>query len=242
MSEEDQLDPSLEEVAYVQGVYKAFRKQVNEYAVLIEQLLELQGKVVLAEKQVKVARDHLCMVIERTGGVAPKDWDTTLASVRFVNMRLAEACLALLEENRVMTTKQLIRALDHGMYRWRTNTPIRGSQCRIVTPKGRYAARGKVDIRTTNAGNSLRSRSCIKQKVGSAPESGHSPYQRGRTLTGKASELGPHCLGVRISPSPPTSETGRDLHSSILRPVSGGSGFTACLGRTDKFYQTSFKF
>ena len=136
MSEKtEELEPSLEEVSYVRGVYKAFQKQVGEYTALIRELLELQGRIGLIEKQVKVSRDHLCMVIEQTGGVAPEDWDDTLNSVRFVNMRLAEACMSLLEQNKVMTTTQLITALNHGMYRWRTNTPLREVNAALLRQK-----------------------------------------------------------------------------------------------------------
>jgi len=116
---------TLESVSYVKGVYQAFHKQMKEYVGLTEKLLGLQGQIVLAEKQLQIARDHLCMVIEKTPGVMPPNWDQTLKAIRFVGLRLAKAALQVLSENGHMTTDELIQALNDGMYRWRSNSPAR---------------------------------------------------------------------------------------------------------------------
>lgn len=127
---------TMEATSYVHGVYKQFGKLVQEYQGLTAHLLELQGRILLEEKQLQVARDHLCMVIETTPGcVPPPQWDTTLRSVRFVGLRLADACLQVLKEYKEMTTEELINALNHGMYRWRSSSPARELNAAMLRQK-----------------------------------------------------------------------------------------------------------
>jgi len=45
--------------------------------------------------------------------------------VRFVGVRLVDACHALLQERNKMTTAELLKELNAGMYRFRTNSPLR---------------------------------------------------------------------------------------------------------------------
>ena len=126
---------TLESVAYVKGVYHAFHMQTHEYEDLTQQLLSLEGQIALAEKQLQVARDYLCVVIEKTPGVVPPNWDETLQSVRFVGIRLVDACLQLLREKNEMTTTELIEGLNHGMYRWRTSSPAREMNAALLRQK-----------------------------------------------------------------------------------------------------------
>ena len=126
---------TMESVAYVKGVYHAFHKQVSVYHQLTDRLLRLEGEIVLTEKQVQLARDHLRMVIGKTPGVVPPDWDTTLGSVRFVGLRLADACLQILRDHSPITTEELIQALDHGMYRWRSHSPARELNAAMLKQK-----------------------------------------------------------------------------------------------------------
>ena len=126
---------TMESMSYVHGVYDAFHKQVNDYQTLTDKLLRLEGQIVLAEKQVQVARDHLCMVIEKTPTALPPDWDKTLGTVRFVGVRLAEACLQLLRDQSPMTTEDLVEGLNHGMYRWRSHSPARELNAAMLRQK-----------------------------------------------------------------------------------------------------------
>ena len=126
---------TMESMSYIHGVYDAFHKQVHDYQTLTDQLLRLEGQIVLAEKQVQVARDHLCMVIENTPTALPSDWDKTLGTVRFVGVRLAEACLQLLRDQSPMTTEDLVQGLNYGMYRWRSNSPARELNAAMLRQK-----------------------------------------------------------------------------------------------------------
>ena len=50
---------------------------------------------------------------------------TVFNKIRFVGVRLADACQALLQEKKKLTPEQLLSALNDGMYRFRTNSPLR---------------------------------------------------------------------------------------------------------------------
>jgi hypothetical protein len=125
MPDESKRRVTLEESSYVKGVYDAFQQQKHEYTELTAKLMQLEARIVLAEKQMKLARDHLSMVVERTPGALPTDWKVATRSVRFVGLRLADACIAVLRENGAMTLEGLMQELNDGMYRWRTSSPAR---------------------------------------------------------------------------------------------------------------------
>jgi len=48
-----------------------------------------------------------------------------LTRARFVGMRLADACLALLREHKRLTHTEMLNALNIGMFRFKTNAPAR---------------------------------------------------------------------------------------------------------------------
>ena len=117
--------PTTESTAFLSGLYQEFLEQSRRYHDMNAHLLEMTAKVELAEKQICLTRDHLLMVAQRTEGAIPQDWNKTLQSVRFVGVRLADACVALLRERRKLKHQELLDALNLGMYRFRTNTPFR---------------------------------------------------------------------------------------------------------------------
>ena len=117
--------PTSEAHAFIGALHEEFSQQVTRYHSLTENLLDMEARVELAEKQLCLTRDHLAMVIEKTDGAVPHDWKKISDKVRFVGVRLADACIALLKEHKKMTPQELLDALNHGMYRFRTSSPYR---------------------------------------------------------------------------------------------------------------------
>jgi len=111
--------------AYVGALHHEFADQVKRYHNLTGNLLDLEARVELAEKQLCLTRDHLAMVIQKTEGAVPHEWKKISDTVRFVGVRLADACVALLKEHKKMTPQELLDALNNGMYRFRTSSPFR---------------------------------------------------------------------------------------------------------------------
>ncbi len=118
-------DPTAESSAYLGGLFQEFHHQSHNYHELTRQLLSLEARIELAEKTLCLTRDHFAMTIEQTECAPPHDWDQILRSVRFVGVRLAEACKVLLQENKKMTPEEILTGLNHGMFRFRTNSPLR---------------------------------------------------------------------------------------------------------------------
>jgi hypothetical protein len=117
---------TTETAAFVRALQSEFDAQATRYHSLTGHLLEIEARVELAEKQLCLTRDHLTMVIEKTDGIVlPDSWAETLKRVRFVGVRLADACVALIREHKRLTPKDLLTYLDKGMFRFRTSTPYR---------------------------------------------------------------------------------------------------------------------
>lgn len=116
---------ALEATAFLRGLFVEFQAQRERYANMTDALLSLEARIELAEKTLCLTRDHLAMSIERTDSAIPQDWTNILNSVRFVGMRLADACMTLLREHDKMTPKEILSALNSGMFRFRTNSPLR---------------------------------------------------------------------------------------------------------------------
>jgi len=116
---------ALEATSFLRGLFEEFQAQQERYANMTESLLSLEARIELAEKTLCLTRDHLAMSIEKTDSAIPQDWTNILNSVRFVGMRLADACMTLLQEHGKMTPKEIFSALNSGMFRFRTNSPLR---------------------------------------------------------------------------------------------------------------------
>lgn len=117
---------TMEADAYLMGLYTAFKDQAGQYEQLTAELLHLEARVDMAEKNLRLTRDHLAMSVERAEGIVPpRAWSAALAKVRFVGMRLADACVELLREKHSMKPRELLEALNSGMFRFRTSAPLR---------------------------------------------------------------------------------------------------------------------
>lgn len=115
----------IEATHFLQGLFKDFHDQVHKYQSLTAQLMSVEARVELAEKTMCLMRDHLAMSIKKTDSATPHDWDKTLKSVRFVGSRLVDACLVVLRKHKKMTPEEIRDALNHGMFRFRTASPLR---------------------------------------------------------------------------------------------------------------------
>ena len=127
-----EYEASIEATYFLAGLMGEFTRQCAHYKQLTGQMAALGARLDLAEKTVSLTRDHLKAMIEQTDTVTPTDWDTVFQTVRFVGLRLVDACVALLKEHKRMSSKDLVQALNHGMFRFRTNAPLRETHAALL--------------------------------------------------------------------------------------------------------------
>lgn len=116
---------TVEATSYLSGVFNEFHGQIHKYQELTRNLLSMEARVELAEKTLCLHRDHLASSILATDSALPNDWNKYLRMVKFVGVRLADASMALLREKKKMTPQQIFEGLNNGMFRFRTNSPLR---------------------------------------------------------------------------------------------------------------------
>jgi hypothetical protein len=116
---------TAEASAYLSGLFREFHEQTHKYHSLTGQLLSLEAQIELVEKTLCLTRDHLAMMIGKTDSATPRDWNEVLRGVRFVGVRLADACKVLLQEHQRLTPKEIVGGLNLGMFRFRTSSPLR---------------------------------------------------------------------------------------------------------------------
>lgn len=123
---------SLEEVAYLRGLYEEFLSEKLHYHQLVEQLMQAQGRVELAEGRLRLTRDHMLNRIGRSPLLAPKEWREQFLDVQFVGVRAGDACRLALIEKGPLTTEELVEALNHGGYKFRSNAPAREVHAALI--------------------------------------------------------------------------------------------------------------
>jgi hypothetical protein len=112
--------------SYIDSVFQEFRANVVRYMQLIGQELALQARLELAEKTLCLTRDHLQMTIGAAGCAAHHlDWSAAFNEVRFAGVRLVDACMTLLQERGKLTPQEMLTALNAGLFRFRTSSPLR---------------------------------------------------------------------------------------------------------------------
>src|SRR3990172_3065584 len=79
---------SLEEDAYLRGLFKEFHSEMHHYQDLVRELLEVQARVELAERRLRLTRDHLMSRIQRMPMLAPPGWEEEFRAVQFVGVRI----------------------------------------------------------------------------------------------------------------------------------------------------------
>ncbi len=118
-------EATLEATSWLEGLAVEFQEQVKRHSALTKQLLQLDARITMSEKALCAMRDQLQLGIAESDSVLPRDWEPTIQSVRFVGVRLVDACLTLLQERKRLTPQELILGLNAGMFRFRTNSPLR---------------------------------------------------------------------------------------------------------------------
>lgn len=117
---------TMEANAFINGLFEEFKQTTTKYATLNQAHFDLEARIEMTEKTLCLIRDHLAMNIANADlSVAPRDWESLFAEVRFVGVRLVDACLSLLQERGKLTIEELLLGLNSGMYRFRTNSPLR---------------------------------------------------------------------------------------------------------------------
>ena len=117
--------PSLERQAFVDGLFHELDTQLHHHLKLVEQYSRLSAQIMISERTVRMTRDHLNWVLTRSEDAVPLGWNEVLAKVRFIGMRLGDACMRLLEEYGTLTSDEMRKKLDMGQFRFRSGSPLR---------------------------------------------------------------------------------------------------------------------
>lgn len=116
---------SIEAEAYLQGMFQELNRQRHQYLELTRMLRNIEARIELAEKTLSLTRDHVMLTVAETDSALPRDISAVMRGVRFVGVRLVDACMSLLQECKKMTAEKLLMELNEGMFRFRTNSPQR---------------------------------------------------------------------------------------------------------------------
>ncbi len=111
--------------SYLAGLFAEFQTQVLRYQEVTAHSREVEARVELTEKTLSLTRDHITEMVDKTEFATPTDWSDTLKIVRYVGVRLVDACVDILRRRQKVTIPELVMALNAGMFRFRTNSPIR---------------------------------------------------------------------------------------------------------------------
>lgn len=116
---------SLERKAFVEGLFNEMNEQYQRYLALVGQMADLQARMTVSERSLALTRDHLNALLSETDEELPPNWRTTLNRIRFVGLRLGDACLKVLREHKTITTDAMMNELNGGQFRFRTGSPLR---------------------------------------------------------------------------------------------------------------------
>jgi hypothetical protein len=117
--------PTAERRGFVQGLFNELNEQLKRYLSVGTHLAELQGQMMIVERNLQLTRDLLESELSQTDEEVPQDWQKVLRKVRFVGARLGDACVEILREHPPMTTQEILDHLNLGQFRFRTGTPLR---------------------------------------------------------------------------------------------------------------------
>jgi hypothetical protein len=117
--------PTAERRAFVHGLFNELSAQMKRYLQVGTQMAELQGQMMIVERNLQLTRDLLQSELSQTDEEVPHDWQKVLRKVRFVGARLGDACVEILREYNSLTTQEILDHLNLGQFRFRTGTPLR---------------------------------------------------------------------------------------------------------------------
>jgi hypothetical protein len=124
--------------SWIDGLFQEFSRHVDRYNELTGLQLSLQARLELSEKTLCLTRDHLASAIAQAGAAgAPCNWKPLFNEVRFVGVRLVDACTTLLQEQKKLTSEQILKGLNAGMFRFRTNSPLREIHAALIQQRRR---------------------------------------------------------------------------------------------------------
>jgi hypothetical protein len=107
-------------------LFATFHGTFAKYNELLAAEREIQARLETAEKTVALTRDHLIDSLRNADDAAtPDEWKPLLDGVRFVGVRLVDACLTLLQEHGRLGSNGLLERLVAGGFRFRTASPLR---------------------------------------------------------------------------------------------------------------------
>lgn len=119
--------------ASITGIHAMFIESVKRYGLLIGESARVQAQVEMAEKMVCLVRDQLELTITGAGcAQMPLDWGPALREVRYVGVRLTDACMTLVQEHGKLTAEELLKHLNNGMFRFRTSSPFREIHAALI--------------------------------------------------------------------------------------------------------------
>jgi hypothetical protein len=121
-----ELTVTHEAESYLRGAFAELQAEQRRYLDLINLQQQTEARLTLTEQKICLTRDHLLLTIsECDGSVTKRNWEPTFEAIRFVGVRLGDACMMLLQEHKKLTTEDLQHHLNHGMFRFRTTSPLR---------------------------------------------------------------------------------------------------------------------
>ena len=129
---------SNERVSYVDGLLAELEKQTHRYLDLVSEEQELQAKITICERNLQTTRDFIQSQLENTVEAVPMGWKDHLNTVRFVGMRIGDACVRVLKESaetdseRGLSTEGILHLLNDGQFRFRTGYPLREIHAALV--------------------------------------------------------------------------------------------------------------
>jgi hypothetical protein len=121
---------TLESAAFLDGLFGDFDQQRFRYHQLTAHVMGVEAQLELAEKTLILTRDHLKMALDNSDesedrAAFMKRWKEDSRKVRFVGVRLVDACTAVIKEKRKITPEKLLDEVNNGTFRFRTNAPLR---------------------------------------------------------------------------------------------------------------------
>lgn len=116
---------TTERVGFVNGLFEELQEQLEKFLTLVQELAVIQARVQVVEQNLEATRNMIHAQLNDTEEETPEDWEESLQKVRFVGVRLGDACVQVLKERKVLTTDELRRLLDYGQFRFRTGFPLR---------------------------------------------------------------------------------------------------------------------
>ena len=123
---------TLETNAYLAGLVQDLQENFNKVIQLTAHLRQTEARMELAEKHLCLTRDHLALAIAEAEDFSPSDWEGLFEKTRFVGVRLADACAVILQDRKKLVPEELLRALNHGNYRFRTSAPLREIHAALI--------------------------------------------------------------------------------------------------------------